>query len=127
MTDHESLNVEQVDQAYDQAMSAIREMPDPPLIQLGCNHGIRMMRQRIGGQFLRNQAHHVTSDQLKAVEGELRGEIARHEAPSPELTSATVRDHADYWQGFEQGVVRYQSHLLAGTPSPAVAARRPRP
>lgn len=126
MSNHESLDVTRIDQAYDQAMAEVRHASHPPLVQLGCHHGVRLLRQRIGGQFVRNQAHHVTVDQLKTVGAELHGEVERREAPSPELTSSSVRDHVDYWQGFERGVACYQAQLQTVI-TPSLAARRPRP
>ena len=124
MTDQAPLNLSQIDQAYERAMADSEGAAS--LLRLGHHHGVRLMRQRLGGQFLRNQAHIVTPDQLKEVEDTLSGEIARHEAPSPELTAASVREHADYWRGFESGVACYRTHLSAPVPAPT-SARRPRP
>lgn len=126
VTVSEPLSVRQIDHAFEQAMAEVRAEPDPSLECVGRNHGIRLMRQRIGGQFLRNEGTHLTLDQCKALSEDLQGEIARREAPSPELTSSSVRGHADYWQGFGQGVERYREVLVAAFAAPALAPRRPR-
>lgn len=117
-----------IDTAFDQAqMSGVPSDLTAAGI-LGHKHGIRLLRQRIGGQFVVNRGHFITLDQQSEVVDELTHEIERHEAPSPEPTPAVVRRSDEYWHGFGTGVQRYADALAAlAMPDEAPSLRQRRP
>jgi hypothetical protein len=93
----------------------------------GHNHGVRLLRQRLGGAFHRNQAHHVTPQQLNACVDELQVEVTRQSAPSPDGAAPGTQRSASYWAGYAQGVTAYQAAIeQERAPTPTVASTRRR-
>lgn len=123
-----SISLSVIDAAFDQAqMSGVPSDLTAAGI-LGHKHGIRLLRQRIGGQFVVNRGHFITLDQQRAVVDELIQEIERRAAPSPEPTAAVVRRSDEYWHGFGTGVQSYAAAMNAlALPAEGPPLRQPRP
>lgn len=91
---------------------------------VGYKHGLRMLRQRIGRQFLRNQGHYITPQQLDECVSVLTGEVNDQKAPTLDPIADVVRRSPEYWKGYGQGVVGYRSAIekarepVAAPPAP---------
>lgn len=116
-----------IDHAFDQAMEEQRAVKTSGEYAAGHNHGVRLLRQRFGGQFLRNQGHFITLEQQAYCAQILRAEIANKTAPSLDL-DASKRSGPDYWLGVDQGVTDYDRNLTAAAapdaPQPLPRRRR---
>jgi hypothetical protein len=127
MTDLMKISLPTIDAAFDQALSAAAQDASS-LEKLGHNHGVRLLRQRFGGQFLKNQGHFLTSDQQNECVSALQKEVAQRSAPPPDLTPLHVRIEETYWRGFDHGVTTYAQRLTQaaapGAPEPLPRRRR---